>query len=71
MRKRRIVFGILVQLVGLLFVLFVAGNAQVGGNDIGLFIAAISAIIDQFSLVRDFHVIQVVAFYTEVHSLYT
>ena len=71
MRKRRIVFGKFVDLGGPLLVLFVARDTQVCGDDIGFFVTAITTVIDEIPVFDHFHVVQVLAFHTEVHlSIY-
>jgi len=69
-RQRRIVFGILVDLVGLGFIFFVTRNTQIRQDDIGFFMSTVPAIIDQLSFLGHFHVIKILAFHTEVHSFY-
>jgi ABC-type ATPase involved in cell division len=68
-RQRGVVLRVFVDFVGLLFVFFVTRNTEVGRDDVGFLISAISAVINEFSLFRHFHVVEVVAFPAEVHSL--
>jgi hypothetical protein len=67
MRKRWVIFRILVNFIGLLLVLFIAGDTQVRRDDIGFLIPAIPAIVNEFSLLGHLHVVEVVAFHAEVH----
>jgi hypothetical protein len=68
-RQRGVVLRIFVDFVGLLFVFFITRNTEVGCDDVGFLISAVSAVINEFSLFRHFHVVEVVAFSAEVHSL--
>jgi hypothetical protein len=67
MRKRWVVFRIFIDFIGLLLVLFITGNTQVGRDDIGFLVSAIPAIVNQLPFLGHLHVVEVVAFHAEVH----